>query len=118
VIARPNTTVDVLRDADATDTDEWDDPTETDGPAVVEGMPISISEQVTRVWDGTTTPGVTSPDTRVLRYNVGRAPHGADVRVGDRLREPDGTVWSVAQTFPVRSSLLAPDLRLELVRLG
>lgn len=103
--------VDVLRDTDATDFNELDDPVET-GPAV-EAVDMAITEISQRV-------PTSDGDLRVVHVSVGWTAATVDVRRGDRIRVPTGegagrTYYSVEQvTQPITTGLL--DKRLDLNR--
>ena len=109
-VRRLETLVDVLRDADSTDTNELGDPVETQPSAYLIGITASITEtsQKTPTADG---------DLRTTRVLVGWVPAGTDVRPDDRLQAADGNVYSVeVVTQPFTTGLM--DLRLDLLQVA
>lgn len=107
--ARATTTVDILRDADTSDTNEYGDETETAGPAIYSGQPASIIEQTQRVRDATV--GGLVPVT----YTVGRVSGMLDVRTGDRVKDlGDGRIYAVTAVHQPQSPWRVQDKRLEL----
>ena len=107
MLALASTTVTVLR---GTTTDVYGDEQDTDTP-VATGIPISLSEQSRRV----TTRD--DPTPRIVRYAVGRATAGTDIRDQDRLRdERTGAVYIVDAVSSMTNPAVAADLRLDLRR--
>lgn len=126
MVSRPNTTVDVFRDADADspvadrDTDVFGDEVETPRDAVPGGStdePFLAAEPALIVSEAVV--GVVDGNARTLRRPVARMRPGIDVRDGDRLVDADGAVYSVDTVQRPRfspSRLL--DVRLELTRVS
>ena len=117
MVARPNTTVDVLRDTDADgptqDVDEFGDEVETGGntpsAVVYAGEPALIVEKTVR--------GVVDSDGREIRLPMAHLRPDITVRVGDRLRDASGALYSVDKVSQQRfSPTRLLDVRLELTR--
>lgn len=121
----PTTVIDVFRDADATapagseDRDVFGDEVETprqtdldpDDDPYLDGVPASIIEQTRRV------PDVTSGDLRTVRFVVGRASHGLDIRRGDIvLDRSDGARYRVDAVASPQNPAMPLDLRFDLTR--
>lgn len=109
-VYRVMTTVDILRDTDATDRNDLGDPIDTGGviPDERVGVPASIVERYEVE--------PTDRDLRTVGQWVGWVPAGTDVRIGDRVRDTtEGFVYRVENiTQPVQLALR--ELRLDLVR--
>lgn len=105
------TKVDVLRgDAD----DGYGDPVaDNTTPPVLARIPISLIERTRRTFnpvDGT---------PRIIRYVVGRATHGTDIRVADRLRDcQDGRLYMVETVDQPQHPALAADVRMDLKKIN
>lgn len=111
VIALATTRVDVLR---GSTTDDYADPVDDNtGQPVLAGLACSLMERTRRVFnpvDGT---------PRIVRYVVGRVPHGTDVQVGDRLRDTgDRTLYMVESIDQPQHPALGLDLRLDLKKIN
>lgn len=116
-VYRIKTVVDILRDTDATDTNDLGDPVDTaTAPPGRSGIPASIVE-VSQVLPNDT-------DLRTLTTWVGWVPAGTDVRRGDRIQvvgpseggnPPAGAMFRVeGLTTPVQMGLR--EIRLDLAR--
>ncbi|MFM9635973.1 hypothetical protein [Streptomyces turgidiscabies] len=93
-----------------TTTDAYGDDQDTDTP-VHTGIPIALTEQSRRV----TTRD--DPTPRIVRYAVGRATAGTDIRDQDRLRdERTGVVYIVDAVSSMANPAVASDLRIDLRR--
>jgi hypothetical protein len=113
MMSRATTTIDVFRDSDDTDHDEWGDEVET-GPAVLSKLPASILLRSSRPMesDGDT------PQPKGTNY-VGRVGYGTDVREGDRVRDVNGSWYAVSGvTDPPSLPGVRPDRRLDLWTMG
>lgn len=105
---RIETVVDVLRDADTSDSNGLGDKVETAPTAHLSGITAAISETSTKV-------PTADGELRTTRVLVGWLPAGTDVRRGDRLRDPIGRIYGVESvTQPLATGLR--DLRLDLTR--
>ena len=110
IVPGVNAVVDVLRDAASGDADGFGDEVETGSTAVLTGVPAFIFEESQQQpVDG---------DLRVIRMVRGRVAAGTDVRVGDRLRDGAGAVYSVTTVTEPQLGMNRPPLyrRLELMR--
>lgn len=124
MVSRPNTVVDVFRDADADgavvdrDVDPFGDEVETprdaipggstDEPYLTDEPALIVSEQIVGMVDG---------NARTIRRPIARMRPEIDVRAGDRLRDPDGVIYTVNTVERPRfSPTRLLDVRLELTR--
>lgn len=118
MISRPNTYVDVFRDADADSPtgerdvdaygDEVDTPRSADAPFLAREPALIVSEQILAASDG---------NVRTVRRPIARMRPDLDVRAGDRLRDLDGSFYSVETVQRPRfSPTRLLDVRLELTR--
>jgi hypothetical protein len=126
MVARPNTRVDVFRDADSSapvvdrDVDPWGDEIETprdDVPGGSTDEPLHAAEPALIVSESVN--AGTDANPRVVRRPIARMRPDIDVREGDRLVDVDGAVYSVDTVTRPRfdlSRLL--DVRLELTRVS
>lgn len=124
MVSRPNTFVDVFRDADADasvadrDVDVFGDEVETLRDATPGGStdePLLVAEPMLIVSEAVNAGTDASP--RVVRRPIGRARPDLDVRAGDRLVDVDGAVYTVdSVTRPRFSPTRLLDVRLELTR--
>lgn len=108
--ARATTVVDIFRDADDTDADQYGDETETGTDPLTSGVPASIIEQTRRA------PDTTSGDLVPVSALVGRVGGDVDVRKGDRLRDRDGAFYAVLSVRQPQSPIGQLDRVLELRR--
>lgn len=110
--ARATTTVDVHRDADATDVDGYGDETETAGAAVYSRIPFSLIERTRLVPDASLSGMVP------VSIHVGRCGSEYDIRRGDRVQDVggDGAWYAVADVAKPQSPVGTLDRRLTLRR--
>jgi len=106
VIARANTTLDVLR---GTTTDEYGD-TKQDSYPVAYSVPASLIEQ------SQTTSRRADNRRQTMRYYRARVSPTSDLRVGDRVRDSSGVVYVVDDITQPTSPVNTPDMRLRLRR--
>lgn len=111
VRSRATTTVDVHRDADTADRDEYADETETAGTPVYVGIPFSLIERTQRV------PGVTTGSFINITALVGRSGAEHAISTGDRVQDKRTGWWySVTQVSHPQNPALTLDRRYELRR--
>lgn len=124
MVARPNTRVDVFRDADSDapavdrDVDAWGDEIETPRDVVPGGStdePLLTGEPALIVSEAVN--AGTDANPVVIRRPIARMRPDVDVREGDRLVDVDGVTYSVVTVTRPRFSLSRLlDVRLELSR--
>jgi hypothetical protein len=111
VWARATTRVDILRDANPTDSDGFGDETETAGPNVYTDVPFSLIERSQRA------PDPTAGTLVLVTALVGRCDGRLDVRVGDRIKDRgDGKVYGVSAVNQPQNPARLLDKKLELTR--
>ena len=111
--ARATTTVDIHRDADTADADDYGDETETPDPAgaVLKAIPFSLIERTRMVPDANLSGMI---PVSVL---VGRCGGEHEVRRGDRVHDlRDGRWYSVTDSSRPQSPVGLLDRRLTLRR--
>jgi hypothetical protein len=115
MLAHANDVVDVYRDTDETDSDEWGDPVETGADPHIAGLAVALTEYGVSVRNGSPMTGDTSQDNRETRYARLRAPKGTDLKRGDVVKSrTTGTRWNIGEIVPLDGGLM-PDVRAELV---
>lgn len=103
----PTTTVDILGGAGGTD--EWGDPTESE-TVVLAGVPAAITERRNVVATES------DPQAVTVHYYTGRVPAGTAVTKDHRLRDADGTLYSIDYVNVPRPIGTPGDVRLDLRR--
>lgn len=110
MIAGATTVVELWRDTDPNDSDGYGDDTETGTDPLYTGIPASIVEVSQRA------PDPAAGDLVNVSALVGRVGSLVDVQEGDRLKDRDGTWYSVLRVHQPQSPVVVLDKRLELSR--